>query len=80
MGIKKSIQKLMRLPTEMRFSEAKMVLEHFGYRLVRSKGSHFRFDSGKDNLTITCHSGKIKRVYILDIKNLIENHLKTFYE
>jgi predicted RNA binding protein YcfA (HicA-like mRNA interferase family) len=80
MGIKKSIRKLMRLPSEMRFSEAKMVLEYFGFKLLRSKGSHFQFDVGDHVLTIVAHSGKIKRVYIVKIKNLIEDHLKTFYE
>lgn len=67
----------MRLPTEMRFSEVKMVLEHFGFRLLRSKGSYFQFDAGDHILTIVAHSGKIKCVYIVKIKNLIEDNLKN---
>jgi len=80
MGIKKSIKKLMRLPTEMRFSEAKMVLEYFGFELMRSKGSHFTFQGEGRPLTIVCHSGKIKRGYIEKIKQTIEENLKISHE
>lgn len=82
MGIKKSIRKILSEPSEMRLQEVTGILLFLGYRLERSKGSHFQFT--KDNqqvLTIASHHQKVKKIYLRTIKEvIIEMNLKKFYE
>ncbi len=43
MGIKKIIKKVLKEPATIRINEVISLLGHFGYRLERTKGSHFIF-------------------------------------
>jgi len=47
-SVEKLVEKMINQPNGIRFEEAAKVLNHYGYKLVRSKGSHnqFRHDSG----------------------------------
>lgn len=72
MGIKKSIQKLMALPTEMRGDEIIHILEYFGFRLISVRGSHHQFARrNHSKLTIPIHHNRVKKVYLRIIKRTI---------
>ena len=69
------LQRIKSLDRNMRFEEVAKVLKHFGYdmRGPSAGSSHktFRKD-GKPPITIPQHD-PIKRVYIEELKNLIES-------
>lgn len=76
MGQKKNIQKLLSEPKEMRIAEIENILLYFGYKLDRIKGSHHIFIKPEcDTITVPSHKGKVKRVYLKDLKKLIINWL-----
>ena len=75
MGQKKNINKLLSEPTEMSIREVTNVLGFFGYKLDRIKGSHHIFAKpGYDTITVPAHRGKVAKVYLKDLKKLI-NHM-----
>lgn len=66
-SIEKIVKKMKNQPNGIRDSEAQKVLEYYGYRLDRQKGSHKQGD------VITIKSeNPLKAVYIKDILNRIE--------
>jgi predicted RNA binding protein YcfA (HicA-like mRNA interferase family) len=66
--IEKIIEKMRNRPAGIRFSEIVKVLSHYGYILVRVKGSHHHFRNDEGNLiTIPNHGDPIKTVYVKDI-------------
>ena len=78
MSVKKSIQKLFSLPTEMRIAEIETILAHFGYRLVNINGSHFQFKNHASmKITIPVHNSSVKKVYLKIIKRNIMPLLRT---
>ena len=42
-GISKIVEKMKSQPKGIRFEEAAKVLEHYGYKHARTKGSHHHF-------------------------------------
>lgn len=66
-SIEKIIEKLKNRPNGIRFGEVEKVLGHFGYLLVRVKGSHHHFrNQAGDVITIPNHE-PIKAVYVKDV-------------
>jgi predicted RNA binding protein YcfA (HicA-like mRNA interferase family) len=57
------------MAAETRFSEVKALLERHGWQLVRTAGSHHWFEKpGDRSWSIPVHSGKVKPVYVRQIK------------
>ena len=66
------IDKMKRQPNGIRPDEAEKVLNAFGYKLVRHKGSHKQYlnkETGK--LTTIKQENPLKKVYVIDILNRI---------
>lgn len=62
------LERMRRLPPEMRFTHVQVVLEHLGWTLERSKGSHFVYiRPGERSLSIPQHGGYVKRIYLKQI-------------
>lgn len=71
-SVDKIIDKMKRQPNGIRPDEAEKVLNAFGYKLVRHKGSHKQYlnkESGK--LTTIKQENPLKKVYVIDILNRI---------
>jgi predicted RNA binding protein YcfA (HicA-like mRNA interferase family) len=66
--VEKIIEKMKNRPKGIWFDEIVKVQNHYGYILVRVKGSphHFRNDKG-ELITIPNHGDPIKAVYIKDV-------------
>ena len=61
------VSKMKTRPADIRFEEAERVLEHYWYKLLRTKGSHSQFGNSVGELpTIPRHS-RIKAVYVKEI-------------
>ncbi|MBI2639205.1 type II toxin-antitoxin system HicA family toxin [Candidatus Peregrinibacteria bacterium] len=59
------IRELIDRPTELRFKQVQTILYDFSYKLVNSKGSHFRFKKNNFlSITIVVHSKKVKKWYV----------------
>lgn len=59
------ILELMNRPTELRFQQVQTMLYSFSYKLVNSKGSHFRFKKNSfPSITIVAHRNKVKKWYV----------------
>lgn len=78
--IEQYVLELAQRPVELRFREAVSLLVHYGYRLVNSKGSHFRFKkSNQPSITIVVHHQKVKKWYIKDMcRTLLSQNLNPF--
>ncbi len=81
--ILKIIERMLRLPPEMRFEDVIKVLKHFGWRLKNVIGSHFTYyKSGYMPFTVVKHKNKVKRGYIkkaidrLNLEEWYEKHKK----
>ena len=71
-SVDKIIDKMRRQPNEIRPEEAEKVLNAYGYKLVRHKGSHKQYlnkETGK--LTTIKQENPLKKVYVIDILNRI---------
>ena len=67
-GIDKTVAKMRSQPNGISFEEAAKVLEHYGYELVRQKGSHCHFRHNLGALiTVVKETPTIKRCYVNDI-------------
>ena len=67
-SIDKLVDKLKRQPHGITIEEADMVLNHYGYRLDRQKGSHRHYiNSDGDVLTIPIRRPTIKPFYVFEI-------------
>ena len=69
MKIEKIIQKMLRKPKEMAFSDIVRVLEYEGWKLDRIRGSHHIFMKGVATIVIVMHHNIVKGIYI---KHLIK--------
>jgi len=73
MGIKKNIKKLINEPTEMSIHEIKNILEFFGYKLDRIKGSHYMFAKENcDTIILPVHNQKNDRTYLKKVKDIVQ--------
>lgn len=72
-NVEKIIDKMKRKPNGIRPEEVEKVLKNFGYELSRQKGSHKHYlnKSTGDLITIK-QENPLKRVYIVDVLNRIE--------
>ena len=71
-SVEKIIDKMIRQPNGIRPEEAEKVLNAYGYKLVRHKGSHKQYlnkETGK--LTTIKQENPLKKVYVIDILNRI---------
>jgi predicted RNA binding protein YcfA (HicA-like mRNA interferase family) len=70
------IAELLRNPREMRFKEVETILYNYGYELVNSRGSHFRFKK-KDfpSITVVAHGNKVKKWYVKSISKILLTQL-----
>ena len=71
-SVDKIIDKMRRQPNGIRPEEAEKVLNAYGYKLVRHKGSHKQYlnkETGK--LTTIKQENPFKKVYVIDILNRI---------
>ena len=70
---------LVNRPREMRFKEVQAILYNYGYNLMNSKGSHFRFKK-KDfpSITIVVHRNKVKKWYIKDMCKILLSQSPSF--
>ena len=67
-SIDKVVEKMKRQPNGVRIEEADRVLQHYGYRLDRQKGSHRQYINEKgDVLTIPERTPAIKSFYVSEI-------------
>ena len=71
MDIEKLLVKMNQRPNGIRFAEAAKVLDYFGYRFVRQKGSHAHFINKKGELITIKVENPLKKAYIVDILNRI---------
>ncbi|MEX2415934.1 MAG: type II toxin-antitoxin system HicA family toxin [Paenibacillaceae bacterium] len=70
-SILKMIEKMKNQPRGIRYEEAAKVLTHYGYILIRTRGSHrhFRHDSGE--LITIKEENPLKISYVADILSRI---------
>ena len=71
-SVDKIIDKMIRQPNGIRPEEDEKVLNAYGYKLVRHKGSHKQYlnkETGK--LTTIKQENPLKKVYVIDILNRI---------
>ena len=66
-GAKKIVEKMKSQPNGIRFDEAVKVLNHYGYKKVRVKGSHHQFRNDEGDLTTIQYGNPIKQAYVKDI-------------
>ena len=66
-GIEKIIAKMQNQPNGIRDVEAQKVLEYYGYRLDRQKGSHKQYINQKGDVITMKSENPLKAVYIKDI-------------
>ncbi len=77
--IEKLVERFLRCPTEVDFSDVVKILNYFGWREVNRKGSHFSYSDGERILTIPTKKGrKVKRAYIKKICEILD--LEEWYE
>lgn len=71
---RKLLEKLLRLPPEMRYEEVETVLTSFGFQPVRSKGSHHQFRHPRGiMLTVPKMGGQlVKRAYLREVVRALE--------
>jgi predicted RNA binding protein YcfA (HicA-like mRNA interferase family) len=75
----KLIKRILNLSNDLRFDELRRVLESFGYTMNAPRGgsSHYTFrKKGSAPITIPKHE-PIKKVYVLMVKEVIENEEKN---
>ena len=70
-SVDKIIDKMRRQPNGIRLSEAEKVLNHFGYRLDRQKGSHCHYINGVGDVITIKSDHPLKAVYVKDILSRI---------
>ncbi len=69
-------QKLRSLPADADMRDVQTLLERFGFKFVRTRGSHhiFEYDDGKrsSQIVFPLHGNKVKRVYIRRVIEIID--------
>ena len=66
------LAELARNPSELRFKEVQTILHAYQYKLVNSRGSHFRFKKKNfPSITVVAHNNKVKKWYIKDISKIL---------
>ena len=61
------------MASDVRFAVVKKLLDNAGWDLVRIRGSHHVFDKPNESpLSIPVHRGKVKAVYVNEVKKRIQ--------
>lgn len=77
--IVKLVEKMLRLPPEMRFAKVEKVLDYFDWNLINVDGSHYHYEKpGYPDMIIVKHKNKVKRGYIREIIEIQD--LEEWYE
>jgi len=71
-SVKKLVEKMINQPNGIRFEEAVKVLNHYGYKHVRTKGSHSQFRHENGSLTTVQYGNPIDKSYVKDILERIQ--------
>lgn len=66
-NVEKIIDKMKRQPNGIKSTEVKKVLEHFGYRFDRQRGSHMQFINGNGDVITVKEETPLKAVYVKDV-------------
>lgn len=71
--VEKLVDKMKRQPNGIKIEEAHKVLEYYGYRLDRKRGSHRQYvaDNGSLPITIVERKPTIKAIYVNLILEII---------
>ena len=72
----KSLERLLRRPSDFRWSELQMIMVKFGYKEIKGSGSRRKFIHDKTKVTVSLHKPHPKptlKMYAIDI---IIEHLK----
>lgn len=70
------LAELIKNPRELLFREIETILYNYGFTLVNSKGSHFRFKKKNfPSITIVVHNKKVKKWYVKRMCKIILSHL-----
>ena len=75
---KKRLQKLRQSQKNVSFTDLQQVLEDFGFKLVRSSGSHHSFSlmiDGEERLFVLPYRHPVKAVYVREALKLIDKIL-----
>jgi predicted RNA binding protein YcfA (HicA-like mRNA interferase family) len=69
-------QKLRSLPADADMRDVQTLLERFGFKFVRTRGSHhiFEYDGDKrsSQIVFPLHGSKVKRVYIRRVIEILD--------
>ena len=69
----KLIARIRARPPACEFTDVQRLLEDFGWKLARQRGSHAMFvRPNARTFTIPVHGGKVKRTYVNQICELLE--------
>jgi predicted RNA binding protein YcfA (HicA-like mRNA interferase family) len=76
MQARKRFKKLVDSPNNVRFEEARRVIESFGFRLLRTSGSHYIFGRPgmAEQLNLQDVSGKAKPYQINQFLKIVERY------
>jgi len=66
-GVTKIVEKMKAKPRGIRYEEGAKVLEYYGYKHIRTKGSHHQFRNQDGDLTTIKYSNPLKISYVTDI-------------
>ena len=71
--LSKLVKKFLADPPEARFEDVRYGLEAFGFKEVRSKGSHHSFEDSYGEVIVIPKKGgqKVNRTYIKAVVNLL---------
>ncbi|CAB3395949.1 type II toxin-antitoxin system HicA family toxin [Kyrpidia spormannii] len=65
--VEKIVQKMKSRPNGIRYDEAVKVLRHYGYELVRTKGSHRQFRNQDGDVITLKEQNPLKAAYVEEI-------------
>ncbi len=66
-SIEKLVEKMKNQPNGIRSAEAQKVLEYFGYRMDRKRGSHMQYINKTGDVITVKDETPLKAVYVKDI-------------
>lgn len=70
-SVEKIIEKMKRQPNGIRIAELDKVLEYYGYRFSRQKGSHRHYINGDGDVITIKDETPLKAVYVKDVLSRI---------
>lgn len=70
-SVEKIIEKMKNQPNGIRVADADKVLQHYGYRLDRQRGSHRQYINSKGDVLTIKDETPLKAVYVKDILHRI---------